>query len=176
MLSKSSKFCLESLIIISHLIHPLCFFNQARQGASKFSCSLSGPDPRYKFRFIFQTNLVQWSLKKGKRERRWLPPLWQWGSRRWKEWSIPSLRRDQGTLELVKTSSLRGIYQGVFKLFNIVVLKRLIDIIRFVKWPKYIRLQRQKVVLQTRLKVPPAVNQFYSTLDRQTGCSTGSSS
>merc|ERR1712128_381389 len=27
---------------------------------------------------------------------------------------------------------------------------------------------RQKVVLQTRLKVPPAVNQFYSTLDRQT--------
>ena len=25
--------------------------------------------------------------------------------------------------------------------------------LRFVKWPKYIRLQRQKVVLQTRLKV-----------------------
>merc|ERR1712115_157064 len=43
------------------------------------------------------------------------------------------------------------------------------DLSRFVKWPKYIRLQRQKVVLQTRLKVPPAVNQFYSTLDRQTG-------
>merc|ERR1712210_200942 len=42
------------------------------------------------------------------------------------------------------------------------------DLSRFVKWPKYIRLQRQKVVLQTRLKVPPAVNQFYSTLDRQT--------
>merc|ERR1712079_631639 len=42
------------------------------------------------------------------------------------------------------------------------------DLTRFVKWPKYIRLQRQKVVLQTRLEVPPAVNQFYSTLDRQT--------
>merc|ERR1712018_588217 len=42
------------------------------------------------------------------------------------------------------------------------------DLSRFVRWPKYIRLQRQKVVLQTRLKVPPAVNQFYSTLDRQT--------
>merc|ERR1712176_582478 len=42
------------------------------------------------------------------------------------------------------------------------------DLTRFVKWPKYIRLQRQKVVLQTRLKVPPAINQFYSTLDRQT--------
>merc|ERR1711879_1082174 len=42
------------------------------------------------------------------------------------------------------------------------------DLTRFVRWPKYIRLQRQTVVLQTRLKVPPAVNQFYSTLDRQT--------
>merc|ERR1712226_1710161 len=42
------------------------------------------------------------------------------------------------------------------------------DLTRFVKWPKYVRLQRQKVVLQTRLKVPPAVNQFFSTLDRQT--------
>jgi len=42
------------------------------------------------------------------------------------------------------------------------------DLSRFVRWPKYIRLQRQKVVLQTRLKVPPAVNQFYSHLDRQT--------
>ena len=30
------------------------------------------------------------------------------------------------------------------------------DLSRFVKWPKYIRLQRQKVVLQTRLKVPPS--------------------
>ena len=42
------------------------------------------------------------------------------------------------------------------------------DLSRFDKCPKYIRRQRQKVVLQTRLKVPPAVNQFYITLDRQT--------
>merc|ERR1711983_64210 len=42
------------------------------------------------------------------------------------------------------------------------------DLSRFVRWPKYIRLQRQKAVLQTRLKIPPAINQFYSTLDRQT--------
>merc|ERR1711921_25206 len=39
---------------------------------------------------------------------------------------------------------------------------------RFVRWPKYIRLQRQKAVLQTRLKVPPPVEQFNSTLDKQT--------
>ena len=43
------------------------------------------------------------------------------------------------------------------------------DLSRFVKWPKYIRLQRQKAVLQTRLKIPPAINQFHSALDRQTG-------
>jgi len=42
------------------------------------------------------------------------------------------------------------------------------DLSRFVRWPKYIRLQRQKAVLQTRLKIPPPINQFQSTLDRQT--------
>jgi len=26
-----------------------------------------------------------------------------------------------------------------------------------------------KAVLQTRLKIPPAINQFHTTLDRQTG-------
>jgi len=31
---------------------------------------------------------------------------------------------------------------------------------RFVKWPKYVRLQRQKKVIQERLKVPPALNLF----------------
>jgi large subunit ribosomal protein L7Ae len=38
------------------------------------------------------------------------------------------------------------------------------DMTRFVRWPKYIRLQRQKQVLMKRLKVPPAVNQFSHTL------------
>jgi len=42
------------------------------------------------------------------------------------------------------------------------------DLSRFVRWPKYVRLQRQKAVLQTRLKIPPPINQFHSTLDRQT--------
>lgn len=34
------------------------------------------------------------------------------------------------------------------------------DLHRFVKWPKYVRLQRQKRILSMRLKVPPALNQF----------------
>jgi len=43
------------------------------------------------------------------------------------------------------------------------------DLSRFVKWPKYIRLQRQRAILYQRLKVPPPINQFTQTLDRQTG-------
>merc|ERR1712038_1446382 len=42
------------------------------------------------------------------------------------------------------------------------------DLSRFVAWPKYIRLQRQKAILLQRLKVPPPINQFNQTLDRQT--------
>lgn len=42
------------------------------------------------------------------------------------------------------------------------------DLSRFVRWPKYVRLQRQRAVLYQRLKVPPPVNQFKFALDRQT--------
>lgn len=40
------------------------------------------------------------------------------------------------------------------------------DVTRFVRWPKYILLQRQKRILLTRLKVPPQINQFRTTLER----------
>jgi len=40
------------------------------------------------------------------------------------------------------------------------------DLTRFVRWPKYIRMQRQKRVLLARLKVPPAVHQFSRVLDK----------
>ncbi|KAF9520594.1 hypothetical protein BS47DRAFT_1387206 [Hydnum rufescens UP504] len=42
------------------------------------------------------------------------------------------------------------------------------DLTRFVKWPQYVRLQRQKVILHQRLKVPPAIAQFSHTLDKNT--------
>lgn len=42
------------------------------------------------------------------------------------------------------------------------------DLSRFVRWPKYVRIQRQKAVLKKRLKVPPPIHQFQSTLDKQT--------
>jgi large subunit ribosomal protein L7Ae len=40
------------------------------------------------------------------------------------------------------------------------------DLTRFVKWPKYIRIQRQKRILMQRLKVPPTIAQFQSTVER----------
>jgi len=37
---------------------------------------------------------------------------------------------------------------------------------RFVKWPRYIRIQRQKAILMKRLKVPPSIAQFNHTLEK----------
>lgn len=42
------------------------------------------------------------------------------------------------------------------------------DLTRFVKWPAYVRVQRQRVILNQRLKVPPAIAQFSNTLDKNT--------
>jgi len=40
------------------------------------------------------------------------------------------------------------------------------DLTRFVRWPKYVRLQRMKKIMLMRLKMPPAINQFNSTIDK----------
>lgn len=40
------------------------------------------------------------------------------------------------------------------------------DLSRFCLWPRYIRVQRQRAVLMKRLKVPPAINQFSTALDK----------
>lgn len=42
------------------------------------------------------------------------------------------------------------------------VLPQKRDVGRFVRWPRYIRIQRQKKVLLQRLKTPPAIHQFSS--------------
>jgi len=52
----------------------------------------------------------------------------------------------------------------VFKIGRDIQPKR--DLSRFVRWPRYVRLQRQRKVLKLRLKVPPAVNQFTKTLNK----------
>jgi len=40
------------------------------------------------------------------------------------------------------------------------------DLTRFVKWPKYVRLQKAKKIMLMRLKVPPAINQFNCAIDK----------
>jgi len=37
---------------------------------------------------------------------------------------------------------------------------------RYVKWPRYVRIQRQRAILKKRIKVPPAVNHFSKTLEK----------
>jgi large subunit ribosomal protein L7Ae len=40
------------------------------------------------------------------------------------------------------------------------------DLTRYVRWPRYVRLQRQKRILLMRLKVPPSLNQFNCGIDK----------
>ena len=40
------------------------------------------------------------------------------------------------------------------------------NLYRFVKWPRYVKLQRQKQVLLNRIKVPPSINQFRFALEK----------
>jgi len=40
------------------------------------------------------------------------------------------------------------------------------DLSRYVKWPRYVRIQRQRAILKKRLKVPPAINQFTRAVDK----------
>jgi len=42
------------------------------------------------------------------------------------------------------------------------------DLTRYVRWPKNVRLQRQRAVLLKRLKIPPPLNQFNTTVDKNT--------
>lgn len=37
---------------------------------------------------------------------------------------------------------------------------------RYVKWPRYVRIQRQRAILKKRIKVPPSINALSKTLDK----------
>lgn len=66
-------------------------------------------------------------------------------------------------VEKVKKSGLFESNPRSFRIGRSILHKR--DVTRFVRWPQYILLQRQKRILMQRLKVPPALNQFTHTLD-----------
>jgi len=78
--------------------------------------------------------------------------------------SLPRRRRKTNKFSKV-TSPLFEKRPRNFGIGNDIQPRR--DLTRFVRWPKYIRLQRQKRVLAKRLKVPPVINQFTKTLDKQ---------
>lgn len=48
------------------------------------------------------------------------------------------------------------------------VVGKRINLTHFVRWPHYVRVQRQRKILYSRLRVPPAINQFSRTLDKST--------
>lgn len=54
----------------------------------------------------------------------------------------------------------------IFGLGGTVLPKR--DVTRQVRWPQYVIRQRRRRVLERRMKVPPAVNQFRHALDKAT--------
>jgi large subunit ribosomal protein L7Ae len=45
------------------------------------------------------------------------------------------------------------------------------DLTHFMKWPKYVTLQRQSSTLKRRLKIPPPINQFRRSLDKDNAVS-----
>merc|ERR1719378_660503 len=47
------------------------------------------------------------------------------------------------------------------------ILPKKRDLTRFVRWPKYVRLQRAKMTLLKRIKIPPAINQFANSFDKK---------
>lgn len=67
-----------------------------------------------------------------------------------------------------KLIARRTSADGLFARFTGQDIQPTRDLTRFVKWPEYVRLQRQKVILHQRLKVPPSIAQFASTLDKNT--------
>jgi len=74
--------------------------------------------------------------------------------------------------EAEKTSSKNPLIESRKLRFGIGgALRKNVDLGRYVKWPKYVRLQRQRKVLYERLKVPPAIAQFGNTLEKATSAS-----
>ena len=73
-----------------------------------------------------------------------------------------------GLVILVSVRSTRYFTQQIRSISTGQDIRPKTDLTRFVKWPEYVRLQRQKVILRQRLKVPPAIAQFSHTLDKNT--------
>lgn len=66
-----------------------------------------------------------------------------------------------------KKAPRHPLFQSTPKKFGVgQAIRPKVDMTRYVRWPRYIKIQRQRRVLMQRLKVPPALNQFNCALDR----------
>lgn len=74
------------------------------------------------------------------------------------------------TRKTIEKAPVNPLFEKRAKNFGIGqdVLPQGVDLSRYVKWPKYVRLQRQRKILLQRLKVPPAINQFRLPCDAST--------
>lgn len=81
-----------------------------------------------------------------------------------KKREVPKAPLGRTAAEKVKKHPLIEPARRNYRLGNDVLYKR--DMTRYVRWPKYVMLQRQRRVLAQRLKVPPALNQFNHTLSQ----------
>merc|ERR1712225_105274 len=80
---------------------------------------------------------------------------------------MPVTRKSNKKKVAKKDDAQTSLFQSTPKNFGIgraLPPKR--DLSRFVRWPKYVRLQRQRRIIYQRLKVPAAIAQFHRTLDK----------
>jgi len=77
---------------------------------------------------------------------------------------VPAAPLGGSKVEKVKKNPLFQKTPKSFRIGGDVMPKR--DLTRFTKWPKYVRLQRQKRIMLQRLKVPPTLAQFQAAVDK----------
>lgn len=78
--------------------------------------------------------------------------------------AVPLIARKQDAVKKVTHNHLFEKKAKNFRIGGDVQPRR--DLTRYVKWPRCVRLQRQKRILMTRLKIPPTLNQFSAAIDR----------
>jgi len=93
-----------------------------------------------------------------------MPPK---GQKPQKAKSAPKSAPAKKTIAKAEDTSLFGPVKRNYGIGGAIQPRR--DLSRMLKWPRYIRLQRQRKVLKMRLKVPPSIAQFSSTTDLNTG-------
>lgn len=77
-------------------------------------------------------------------------------------------KAQKGSKVVVKKKGADPLYPSAKRSFRVGqdILPKKRDLGRYVKWPRYVRIQRQRKILLQRLKVPPSINQFSNTLEK----------